>query len=959
MARTTFSGVTASYISALRHTAGRTLRNFFRTVHSVCDLGAGLLQTNPVQLAAATTARSVFMEAVERRQLLAASALLSGSTLTITNDVATKITVELSPAGNIVSKIGSYTKSYSKSKVSAIKVNGGGASEYIIISETITLPTTINGNGGNDTVWGGSGNDRIDGGAGNDNLNGRKGNDTLLGGVGDDTIVGGVGTDQADAGAGYNRVSETEAAPPAPGSGGGTSGGTTGGSTGGTSGGSTGGSTSGSTATGYGTVTIVNNRLEIKATDKTTNISADLNSSGDRTTVKVGSLTKTFNTKDIKSIHVIAGSKSDKITLTERLTVPTTIYGNAGDDSITGSGGADVIYGGDGKDNINARKGNDTIYGEAGNDTIDGGAGTDKADGGAGTNKLLNTEGKPGSTSGGTTGGGTTGGGTKPTDGGSTGGTTGNGGSSGNGSANDPNASTPVASISATTSSTIYQGQVVHVNGLSSQVKYGGLQDAEFIWSFGDGGSDYNNLHGFNAAHLYETPGNYTVTLTVVNGGGKRDTATMNVTVKSSNRRVFYVSNDGSDGNSGSSDAPFSTFAKAMSKAGNDTEIRFRRGDTFKVYQGEMPSSDSNLVIGAYGSGGSNPRLLWASGVPDKDKDFISISQGNGVVIRDLTFQTPFTGDGKNRLNSVRPGGTNIAVVDCNFVDMTEGVNANWQPKGLLIQGNKALTDLKGGMFWASGTDLVYVGNSNVDSTNENILRISGDGTQRVSINYNTLRNSFKGTLVAQKSSYVYVYGNVFKGQVNDNGDGGKAEIGPLGKNTGEKGSDQRTRYVVFEGNTLQDNAQLQIHHGSEFVSVRENVFKSDNMFAMNVEGYNGAYSRTVKGLTIRDNTAANNGSRGGFIRFSNGADGISVVNNSWTGNNVEIGSNQSAVIYVEDSNLSQFDEIDGNKWSTNRMSAYAQGGINYVYSYWSNQAGYKTPSDWNSLGAVGTDTFI
>ncbi len=39
--------------------------------------------------------------------------------------------------------------------------------------------------------------------------------------------------------------------------------------------------------------------------------------------------------------------------------------------------------------------------------------------------------------------------------------------------------------------------------------------------------------------------------------------------------------------------------------------------------------------------------------------------------------------------------------------------------------------------------------------------------------------------------------------------------------------------------------------------------------------------------------------------------------------------------------------------------SAYAQGGIMYVYSYWSNQDGYKTPSEWNSFGAVGNDTFL
>lgn len=146
---------------------------------------------------------------------------------------------------------------------------------------------------------------------------------------------------------------------------------------------------------------------------------------------------------------------------------------------------------------------------------------------------------------------------------------------------------------------------------------------------------------------MYENPGNYTITLTVINGGGKRDTATMNVTVKSSNRKAYYVRNDGSDGNSGSSSSPFATFAKAMSKAGDNTEILFHRGDTFKVYEGEMPSGATNLVIGSYGSSGRNARLMWSSGQPSKDKDFISISMGDGVVIRDLTFEPPSAETGR------------------------------------------------------------------------------------------------------------------------------------------------------------------------------------------------------------------------------------------------------------------------------------------------------------------------
>jgi hypothetical protein len=39
-------------------------------------------------------------------------------------------------------------------------------------------------------------------------------------------------------------------------------------------------------------------------------------------------------------------------------------------------------------------------------------------------------------------------------------------------------------------------------------------------------------------------------------------------------------------------------------------------------------------------------------------------------------------------------------------------------------------------------------------------------------------------------------------------------------------------------------------------------------------------------------------------------------------------------------------------------MTDYAQGGINYVWPLWSNQAGYKTPAEWNAMTPVGTDYF-
>ena len=45
---------------------------------------------------------------------------------------------------------------------------------------------TLNGEGGNDTLWAAEGHDTLNGGAGDDVLFGDKGNDTLTGGTGAD-----------------------------------------------------------------------------------------------------------------------------------------------------------------------------------------------------------------------------------------------------------------------------------------------------------------------------------------------------------------------------------------------------------------------------------------------------------------------------------------------------------------------------------------------------------------------------------------------------------------------------------------------------------------------------------------------------------------------------------------------------------------------------------------------------
>src|SRR5690606_12529928 len=72
---------------------------------------------------------------------------------------------------------------------SGIEVHGGDGDDYIVTSNSKSLPDSVYGDDGDDLIFTGGGDDYIEGGAGNDVIHARGGNDTVKGGAGDDTYV--------------------------------------------------------------------------------------------------------------------------------------------------------------------------------------------------------------------------------------------------------------------------------------------------------------------------------------------------------------------------------------------------------------------------------------------------------------------------------------------------------------------------------------------------------------------------------------------------------------------------------------------------------------------------------------------------------------------------------------------------------------------------------------------------
>lgn len=86
---------------------------------------------------------------------------------------------------------------------------------------------------------------------------------------------------------------------------------------------------------------------------------------------------------------VVYGLAGDDFIFVHALTMPVTVFGGLGNDTIDCSGGSTTAFGQDGDDLIIGSRENDVLSGDAGNDTLVGKNGSDIIDGGDGNDTLV------------------------------------------------------------------------------------------------------------------------------------------------------------------------------------------------------------------------------------------------------------------------------------------------------------------------------------------------------------------------------------------------------------------------------------------------------------------------------------------------------------------------------------------------------------------------------------------
>ncbi len=445
----------------------------------------------------------------------------------------------------------------------------------------------------------------------------------------------------------------------------------------------------------------------------------------------------------------------------------------------------------------------------------------------------------------------------------------------------------------------------------------GDLMTATYTWNFGDSASSsvYNVVEGWSAAHKYSTPGSYSISLTVVNEQGQSGTKRLNVNVVPSTRQVYYISRQGSDSNSGTTQsAPIKTLSKvrALTADRGNYELRFKSGETHLFgTEGGMVVQGRNVVITTYG-GADRARFLWTQATASAGQAFISLQNAaEDSVIENISFDTDlmslfgrtnhFEKDGIPM--AVASHGRRITLHNNEFKNVKDALNITKNihiPSGYLIQKNIAplATGLRGYLVWNGGGYQVSIfGNSAENSTREHIVRFASEA-QLMNAFDNIFRNTDidqadmrKGGFTVQAGSLVYLNSN----QLHEGGAG----FEPLGYDRGTRGEYLRFGKLLknhFDP-YLTNSEQVSVSWAGFFVGDgARRVLLANNMFGIGratgataykvgieVKACSVDYNRCASDITIAHNTfaAARDSSNRKFLQIHAGQRGSVKIQNN------------------------------------------------------------------------------
>lgn len=372
---------------------------------------------------------------------------------------------------------------------------------------------------------------------------------------------------------------------------------------------------------------------------------------------------------------------------------------------------------------------------------------------------------------------------------------------------------------------------------------------ASYTWDFGDSSPKFS---GFNAAHVYETPGKYTATLTVKSATGETSTAKKTITVLARTGRVFYVDAElGDDANDGLSQGAgaWKTATHAFGGMTNarylpGDQILFKRGQTFdlEVNATYIPhwQAKYGYMFGAYGTG-SKP-LIQAVGVSNEEATMIYMYGVGSALISfvDLRFECLPPGGTPAILIFTPCGGMNILFLRC---DVNNPENA-WCISSEAFEGTANPHRVFSGFFVVdcnshntNGSSLfttasrVALLNSTFDLSNNHVAYLEQVAVGVID-NCTFSRPAFGRTAIRICiGGQVWISNNRFLGWIDPQSDGpahngGGTRYNWMLVNFGPNGPDpMHTDYIVFEKNMVTNAETLMNVSTYHHFLARNNTF--------------------------------------------------------------------------------------------------------------------------------------
>jgi hypothetical protein len=333
---------------------------------------------------------------------------------------------------------------------------------------------------------------------------------------------------------------------------------------------------------------------------------------------------------------------------------------------------------------------------------------------------------------------------------------------------------------------------------------------------------------------------------------------------------------------------------------------------------------------------------------------FIMGATCSRIVIQGLVFDTTDnTGTGESGVpQGISLNGTNIALINNTFINVSYAINGNLGPTAVLVQNNicPVQAALRAYFVWMQGSNWTVLGNTVAGSEDEHDIR---GYCNNVLIADNTLANppvnpGTQGKLCInlQQGQYLYVVNNVVQNT------GGGVWIGPLQGQT----QHNSINWVDIQNNDL--GGFFQFNPGADDVLVANNVLRRANGQAgFDINGFDaGDNNRESSDLRIENNTEILQGSKGDFVALYSQCNGIIVENNLLVAPSLIYGNNTSAAIYVSGTTLSSFTLISNNIWPLTTLGS----GVGYYYvTPSSGGPGYLTPAEWQASGVISGDTYL